>query len=142
MSQREQLATQAARHLVPAIYSGRPWVEAGGLMSYAPSFEDMNRQAGVYVGHIINGTKVADLPVIQPTKFDQSARPCNPGSPSSARKRSDRINPPMSSLHRTCLLLAQSRHDGLRRTRPLSGVKRTSVCRRLGEAFSVDAALQ
>jgi len=110
MSQREQLATQAARHLVPAIYSGRPWVEAGGLMSYAPSFEDMNRQAGVYVGHIINGTKVADLPVIQPTKFDQSARPCNPGSTSSACKRSDRINPPMSSLHRTCLLLAQSRH--------------------------------
>ena len=39
MSQREQLAAQAARHLVPAIYSGRPWVEAGGLMSYAPSFE-------------------------------------------------------------------------------------------------------
>jgi ABC-type uncharacterized transport system substrate-binding protein len=54
----------------PAIYSGRPWVEAGGLMSYAPSFEDMYRQAGVYVGHIINGTKVADLPVIQPTKFE------------------------------------------------------------------------
>ena len=39
-------------------------------MSYAPSFEDMYRQAGVYVGHIINGTKVADLPVIQPTKFE------------------------------------------------------------------------
>jgi putative ABC transport system substrate-binding protein len=70
MSQREQLATQAARHLVPAIYSGRPWVEAGGLMSYAPSLEDMYRQAGVYVGHIINGTKVADLPVIQATKFE------------------------------------------------------------------------
>ena len=69
MSQREQLATQAARHLVPAIYSGRPWVEAGGLMSYAPSLEDMYRQAGVYVGHIINGTKVADLPVIQSVKF-------------------------------------------------------------------------
>jgi putative tryptophan/tyrosine transport system substrate-binding protein len=70
MSQREQLAAQAARHLVPAIYSGRPWVEAGGLMSYAPSFEDMYRQAGVYVGRIINGTKVADLPVIQSAKFE------------------------------------------------------------------------
>ena len=70
MSQREQLATQAARHLVPAIYSGRPWVEAGGLMSYAPSFEGMYRQAGVYVGRIINGTKVADLPVIQAAKFE------------------------------------------------------------------------
>jgi ABC-type uncharacterized transport system substrate-binding protein len=69
MSQREQLAAQAARHLVPAIYSGRPWVEAGGLMSYAPSFEDMYRQAGVYVGRIIKGTKVADLPVIQSAKF-------------------------------------------------------------------------
>jgi putative ABC transport system substrate-binding protein len=69
MSQREQLAAQAARHLVPAIYSGRPWVEAGGLMSYAPSFADMYRQAGVYVGRIINGTKVADLPVIQSAKF-------------------------------------------------------------------------
>jgi putative ABC transport system substrate-binding protein len=70
MSQREQLAAQAARHLVPAIYSGRPWVEAGGLMSYAPSFEGMYRQAGVYVGRIINGTKVADLPVIQSAKFE------------------------------------------------------------------------
>ena len=69
MSQREQLAAQAARHLVPAIYSGRPWVEAGGLMSYAPSFEDMYHQAGVYVGRIINGTKVTDLPVIQSAKF-------------------------------------------------------------------------
>ncbi|MGA8177122.1 MAG: ABC transporter substrate binding protein, partial [Pseudolabrys sp.] len=70
MSQREQLAAQAARHLVPAIYSGRPWVEAGGLMSYAPSIADMYRQAGVYVGRIINGTKVADLPVIQAAKFE------------------------------------------------------------------------
>ena len=69
MSQREQLAAQAARHLVPAIYSAREWVEAGGLMSYAPSFADMYRQAGVYVGRIINGTKVADLPVIQSAKF-------------------------------------------------------------------------
>ena len=69
MSEREQLAAQAARHLVPAIYSGRPWVEAGGLMSYASSLEDMYRQAGVYVGRIINGTKVADLPVIQSAKF-------------------------------------------------------------------------
>jgi putative ABC transport system substrate-binding protein len=39
-------------------------------MSYAPSFEDMYRQAGVYVGRIINGTKVADLPVIQSAKFE------------------------------------------------------------------------
>lgn len=70
MSQREQLAAQAARHLVPAIYSGREWVEAGGLMSYAPSIADMYRQAGVYVGRIINGTKVADLPVIQSAKFE------------------------------------------------------------------------
>ena len=44
MSQREQLAAQAARHLVPAIYSGREWVEAGGLMSYAPSIADMYHQ--------------------------------------------------------------------------------------------------
>ena len=81
-------------------------VAAGGLMSYVTDFDDMFRQAGVYVGHIINGTKLADLPVIQPTKFElvinlKTAKALGhaiPRSLSAARKRSDRINPPMSAI--------------------------------------------
>jgi putative tryptophan/tyrosine transport system substrate-binding protein len=69
-SRREQIIGLAARHAVPAIYELRHFVAAGGLMSYGPSLLETFRQMGIYTGKILHGAKPADLPVLQPTKFD------------------------------------------------------------------------
>jgi ABC-type uncharacterized transport system substrate-binding protein len=67
---RDQIIALAARHTIAASYSGRDFVMLGGLMSYGPNQADVHRQAGVYTGRVLNGANPADLPVVQPTKFD------------------------------------------------------------------------
>ena len=69
-SRRVQFATLAARDRIPATYSNRDYVAAGGLMSYGTDLADMFRQVGVYTGSILKGAKPADLPVLQSTKFE------------------------------------------------------------------------
>jgi putative ABC transport system substrate-binding protein len=70
VSENARIAALAARYSVPAIYSSRRGVEAGGLMSYGTNSDEMLHQAGIYVTRILKGEKPADLPVILPTRFE------------------------------------------------------------------------
>jgi putative ABC transport system substrate-binding protein len=70
IGQRDQIASLAAHHAVPTTYPQREYVDAGGLMSYGTSVLKGYRQAGVYTGRILRGTKPAELPVLQPTNLE------------------------------------------------------------------------
>ena len=69
-AEKHKLVSLAAKHRLPTVYENRAFAEAGGLMSYGPDVADIFRRAATYVDRIITGTKPADLPIEQPTKFD------------------------------------------------------------------------
>jgi len=69
-TRRTRIIEFAAENKIPAIYQFREYAVDGGLISYGPRITDSYRQAGVYVGRILNGAKPGDLPVLQPTNFD------------------------------------------------------------------------
>jgi putative tryptophan/tyrosine transport system substrate-binding protein len=70
LSHRDRIATLAALYKIPSIYAWRQFAAAGGPMSYGISRTEAYRQVGVYAGRILKGAKPADLPIMQPTKFE------------------------------------------------------------------------
>jgi putative ABC transport system substrate-binding protein len=95
-SRRVQLAVLAARYRIPVILPEREFVEAGGLMSYGTDIADSIRQVGVYTGKVLKGTKPADLPVVQSTKFEfvinlQTAKSLGIDVPATLLTRADKV---------------------------------------------------
>ena len=96
---RDLILTLAARHKLPAVYSTRHYVQAGGLISYGPDLVDQSRRAAGYVDRILKGEKPADLPVQAPTNYETGAQPqdCQGAWPRCSadrarpRRRGDRV---------------------------------------------------
>src|SRR5262249_31024827 len=117
-TRRVQLAVAAARHAVPATYSQRDYIEAGGLMSYGVNVADAYRHIGVYARRILKGEKPADLPVVQSSKFElvinvQTARTLGP----------DVAPPPLPPADQGIGRAARARSS------PLSAARRRQYCR-------------
>ena len=95
-TQRRQVLDFAAKNRLPAMYTASEWVEAGGLMSYGPSQTDQWRRAADFVDKILKGTKPADIPVEQPTKFEfiinlKAAEQIGLAIPTKVLARADRV---------------------------------------------------
>jgi putative ABC transport system substrate-binding protein len=92
----KRIADLAIKHRLPSMYEGKNWVEAGGLMSYSPNDIEIFRRVATYVDKILKGTKPADLPVEQPTKFElvinlKTAKQIGLTIPPNVLARADRV---------------------------------------------------
>ena len=95
-AEKQRLVNLAAKHRLPTIYENRAFPEAGGLMSYGPDVHDIFRRAATFVERILKGSKPADLPVEQPTKFElvislKAAKALGLAIPQSLLLRADRL---------------------------------------------------
>jgi putative tryptophan/tyrosine transport system substrate-binding protein len=96
VSERRRLVDLAAKNRLPAVYTSRESVDAGGLMAYGPSVPDLFRRAATYVDKILKGAKPGDLPVEQPTKFElvinlKTAKALGLTIPASLLQRADQV---------------------------------------------------